>query len=139
MARTEERLTGEKNTLSEGSSSHRAFKRRRAKVPFASQSASMRPGLESETGEKRPSVTANPIPLAQDTVLSGWNAKQSTEHPCTAAFHPNRKSKVKGTNYVWSRQQVKRLSASGNEQQWLMGPRAHTSKRTHTLLGSWEQ
>ena len=75
MARTEERLTVEKNTLSEGSSSHRAFKRRRAKVPFASQNASMRPGLESETGEKRASVTANPIPLTQDTVLSGWNAK----------------------------------------------------------------
>ena len=54
MARTEERLTGEKITFSEGRCSHRAFKRRRVKVPFASQSASMRPGLESESGEKDP-------------------------------------------------------------------------------------
>lgn len=54
MARTEERLTGERSTLPEGPSSHRAFKRRRAKVPFASQSASMRPGLESESGERGP-------------------------------------------------------------------------------------
>ena len=53
------------------------------------------------------------------------------------ASHPNRKSKVKVTNYVWSWQQVKQLRASGNEQQWLTG--VPTSPRTHTLLGSWEQ
>ena len=45
------------------------------------------------------------------------------------AFRPNRKSKVKVTNYVWSWQLVKRLRASGNEQQWLTGappPPLHT-------------
>ena len=54
------------------------------------------------------------------------------------AFHPNRKSKVKVTNYVWSWQQVKRLRASGNEQQWLTGAPT-LPPHTHTLLGSWEQ
>ena len=53
------------------------------------------------------------------------------------AFCPNRKSKVKVTNYVWSWQQIKRLRASGNQQQWLMGaPTLPTHTHTAGLLGA---
>ncbi|KAL0623140.1 UPF0764 protein C16orf89 [Plecturocebus cupreus] len=52
MARAEEMLIGEQNTLHEGLSSHSSFNRRMAKVPLALEKVSMMQGLETKNKEK---------------------------------------------------------------------------------------
>lgn len=70
MAKTEETFReGEKKKkkpLCEGFSSHCLFKRWMARVPFASEQASMAEGLEPKRGEKRIMCDCQYIMLKKD-------------------------------------------------------------------------